>query len=766
MDPRAPKGQEWNDVLEVLHHVGNTITARAHYGEGHPAITQADATVEKGFARVLDATPEIILALVEGEFVVSERPMPQLRQRLHILADAMVRHEIECIVFQRGVRQEEVSTLGQLLASAPEPGGRLRDLAQQRMAHVLFRFAFARAGEGGPGEGTASAYLVPQAEQVLVSVARSLGAGAPVDVPLVLALASRIVSLARAQAVSLEQRAWSRSIADEASHAVDVAQISAVLSLHAGYTEKECIDVTAAALLHDIGHLFVPEEIRGIPEPLLDAAARPVFRNHTYAGASLLLSAGCPPLWVAAAFEHHRGVDGGGYPSLDAKTAPHELVRFVALANFHDRKRTRLHGHGADPDEVVREAFELESRFFGKGLTARLVRALGVFPPGTTVELSDREPAIVTRSHAGDPLRPQVRLLRGPRAGKVVDLREGAASEGRFARSIVRAVLPPLLVPGDAVAEQDEAPEAKPEEDVVDDPWSMVTPVRKRPTRRPPEGGPTSTDLARRELSGMSALLDDLLTVPAAALAAPPLPVRPSIPGMPAFGTSVPSPSISVTPPAEVTAPSSRPAAWSRGGAIPPVHVTVPPGAMESQRPPRPTRSQELAVADTSPPLARSPFTSAPPDAPSASETSAEDIEVLMMMGRWAEALAACDACLARGPADPVVIELRARCLEKTGAVAPPPAVPSEQPRAATHAVAPPRAPSVDVRARLGAVPALAIAESATYGLPLGPEARFVITLVDGVSSLETIADASGLPLDQALAILADLLDRGILAVD
>ena len=50
-----------------------------------------------------------------------------------------------------------------------------------------------------------------------------------------------------------------------------------------------CIDATAAALLHDIGHLFLPDEIRGVPEPLLDDRAKPVFRNHTFAGAQMLL---------------------------------------------------------------------------------------------------------------------------------------------------------------------------------------------------------------------------------------------------------------------------------------------------------------------------------------------------------------------------------------------------------------------------------------------------------------------------------------------
>ncbi len=742
MDSRAPKGGEWNDVLEVLHAVANTITVRAHYGEGHPAVAQADAAVEKGFKRVHEGTPEVVLALVDNEFVVSERPLPQLRERLHVLADAMLRHGVECIVFQRGVRKEEATTLAQVLSAQADASGRLRDLAQQRMAHVLFRFVGAKAEGAGAGAGTGAAYLVPATEEVLVASARALGAGEALDTGKVLDLATRIVGLAKTHALRLDQRAWARSISDEAAHASNVAQITAALALDAGYTEKECVDVTAAALLHDVGHLFVPEEIRGIPEPLLEPAQRPVFRNHTYAGASLLLGAGCPPLWVAAAFEHHRGVDGGGYPGLESKTAPHDLVRIVALANFFDRKRTRIEGRADEPEDVLRAATDLESRFFGRGLVQRFVRALGVFPPGTTVELSDREPALVVRTHGGDPLRPQVQILRGPRTGKLVDLREVVAPEGRFDRSIVRSVLPPLFLPSDIVVAEDSAPPVAVAEEELDDPWSMVTPVRRRPERSATaSSGPSSAEVARQELAGMGALLDDLLTVPATVID-PPRAATPSVPAM--LAVTMPTPTITVAP-TEPRPAAPPPRISQRMQAIPGVAVTVPPGAMDSQRPGAPSREvPAVGLAAPKPPVVVAPST------PPADAAGPEEIEILMMVGRWDEALAACEAWLGAHAADADVLELRERCLAKLGGPAP---------------VVPSAPPNFDVRAHLASVPALGMAEAATYALPLGSEARFVLTLVDGVSSLETIADASGLPTEQALSILSDLVARGVLAV-
>jgi hypothetical protein len=181
---------------------------------------------------------------------------------------------------------------------------------------------------------------------------------------------------------------------------------------------------------------------------LLDDAARSLFRNHSFAGARLLLASGCPPLWVAAALEHHRGVDGKGYPALSTEEGPHELVRLVALANFVDCKRTRLSGRDGvyESDAALRSARDLAGRYFAASDILLFQRALGAFPPGTTVELSDRQVAIVTQANANDPHRPRVEVLTGPAARKHADLKTLDAGEDRYVLSIVRAIAPPLAV--------------------------------------------------------------------------------------------------------------------------------------------------------------------------------------------------------------------------------------------------------------------------------------------------------------------------------
>lgn len=721
MDDRAAITTEWKDLLEVLHALGNMITVRAHYSPGHPAITQADQAACTGFTRLSERIPELVVAIVDDEFVICERPLPELRSRLHVLADAMKRHFIECIVFQRGMTPSECTALGQALALPADQAGVVRERVQQSLLHVLLRFVVLR-DEDGKGLGASDAYFVPVVQSLLVDLANALATDGPVDRLGILAVANQMLVTATARGVGLAQRSWSRTMEDEAAHATNVAMLTAMLSIEAGYSNRVCIDATAAALVHDVGHLLLPADIRGIPEPLLDDRAVPVFRNHTFAGASMLLGAGCSPLWVAAALEHHRGVDGEGYPALESKAPPHELVRIIGVANFFDRKRTLLQGRADTPEDVLLQIRHLEERYFGVGMLKRFMRALGVFPPGTTVELSNRQPAVVTRSNVVDAWRPQVRILRGPAAGKHVELRTMSAMENRHDLSIVRSILPPLLVEADVVTVP-----------IVDDQISIETPsIKPPPTKVAAPAGPTTADVARAQLGGMEAMLDALLTVSTDALVAPP----PRI-------TSAAPPAYSAPPRQYVPAPSSAPVkppsvSMPIPSYVPPVIATVPsapPPVVRAAVPP----AAPPPVSAAPPPETKLPSHMPPPNrAPS--RPPREEIEPLPP-----PAAGALPSHMPKAPSGmnraPIVAS---RPPPTAGAR---PAAPAPAPRRVT--LTPQSIPYVLVENAPG----------------LDPFVAFVVSLMDGATTLADVIDASGMPQEDVVKISMDLLGRGIIAI-
>jgi HD-GYP domain-containing protein (c-di-GMP phosphodiesterase class II) len=499
-DARARTLAEWEAIVHALRSLLNVVTSRGRYPAGHPAVARADAHAAESFQRVLATNAELVVALFDGEFIVSERPQPGLREQLPGLAEIMSAHDVECFVFQRGLTAPECAAFGEIFSRAAAPGlaDETHDQARVRLVHVLIRFIDAKAGRtDGAGDELDSA--LPAVRAMLARVTRAFEAIAPIDVKEVRTVAEAIVARTARRAFVLEPRSYSPGVDDFASHAANVATMTAAMALAARLPTATSVDVTAAALLHDAGHLFLPRVIRGVPEPLLtDERAKKSFRYHPFLGARALLVAECPPLWVATALDHHRGVDGGGYPSLAGKTAPHELVRLVSLASFFDRKRTPANGPVDAPPALLREAWTLADRYFDRAVLALFVRALGGYPPGSLVALSDGRAAKVTRASPDHPLRPEVMVLSGASGGQRVDLRSFDAVEGRYALSIAGA---PQL-PDDAATEDEEpAPEA-PElptdlpPSIAPSPEIAVPPIPPaRPFAPPPPGAssPPST---------------------------------------------------------------------------------------------------------------------------------------------------------------------------------------------------------------------------------------------------------------------------------
>jgi len=444
-DPRAIP---WPDVVEALHALLTTVVVRGQYPAGHPAFDRADDVATSALARLAPAMQELVVAIVENEFVVAERPMPGLRARLLGLAETLLRHDIECLVFVPGVSRQEITLLASALALPPaEDRGHARERLQTQLPHVLLRFAELRENKT-EDEAERADNLVPGARDLLASVEAIVVRGGRVDVAAVRAVARSVLDACVARTAPLQLRSYDPAD-DGPGHASNTAIMTCAMLLEAGVTHEICVDGTAAALLHDIGCALLPEEVRRTPEPLLDEPARKVYRFHPILGARALLLAGAPGTWVEVALQHHRGVDLHGYPALDTDRPPHELARLVGLANFVERKRTSLAGAFEEPETAMAQCTALLGKYFDGRCIALFMRALGIFPPGTTVELSSGESAVVTRVYVGEPLRPRVRVLFGHDAGKRLDLREFDALERRYARSIVRAIAPPLAIPTD-----------------------------------------------------------------------------------------------------------------------------------------------------------------------------------------------------------------------------------------------------------------------------------------------------------------------------
>lgn len=332
----------------------------------------------------------------------------------------------------------------------------LSDLPEPAHAAVVPAAASDRGQAGQPGQlpAAAQAQALAQGEQQFSEAAQALAglqarvAQAPADARAEAeALASALLDkMAGEQALCIRllgEATGERGI----THALNVTVLSLLLGRACGWGRRELGDLGVGALLHDIGKLELPERVRQRDEAFTPAEQR-AYEDHVAQGVAqarrLGLSAGA--LLVIA--QHHELADRSGFPMRIGNDRMTAAARVVALVNRYDRLCHPARPHLAlTPHEAVSLMYaQFKTRFDAELLDA-FVRMMGIYPPGSLVQLSDERLGIVVSVNASRPLKPCVQVYEpGSTSANapVLDL-EAAVGLG------IRRSLKPQALPKDAL---------------------------------------------------------------------------------------------------------------------------------------------------------------------------------------------------------------------------------------------------------------------------------------------------------------------------
>ncbi len=239
-------------------------------------------------------------------------------------------------------------------------------------------------------------------------------------------------------------RLLSDAAGDKASvHALNVTVISLLMGRTFDLAEADMLDLGVGAMLHDIGKLELPERGRHQDEQLSSAELR-LYEDHVARGVVLARKMGLSGGATLVLAQHHEHADGSGFPlhlNTDRMTA---AARIVSLVNRYDNLcNPNLAARALTPHESLSLLFAQGKTKFDTAILGAFIRMMGVYPAGSTVQLTDDRYAMVVGVNSTRPLKPRVMVheARVPRdEALIVDL-EATQSIG-IRRSIKPAQLP------------------------------------------------------------------------------------------------------------------------------------------------------------------------------------------------------------------------------------------------------------------------------------------------------------------------------------
>jgi HD-GYP domain-containing protein (c-di-GMP phosphodiesterase class II) len=202
------------------------------------------------------------------------------------------------------------------------------------------------------------------------------------------------------------------------AHAINVTVVSLLLAKALKLTESEMTDLGAGALLHDMGKLALPDRMR-LPHDDFTSAEASLYRDHVGHGISQGRRMNLPPGALLVVAQHHELADGTGFPKGVTAERMSVASRIVSLVNYYDNLcNAATPSKSLTPHEALSRMFAQARNKFDSAILNGFIHMMGIYPPGSLVQLSDDRYAMVTSVNSARPLKPQVRVCDPAREGR------------------------------------------------------------------------------------------------------------------------------------------------------------------------------------------------------------------------------------------------------------------------------------------------------------------------------------------------------------
>ncbi len=118
------------------------------------------------------------------------------------------------------------------------------------------------------------------------------------------------------------------------THSTNVCVLNLAQARLLGIEGQALHQIGIAAMLHDVGKLFVPVEILQKPARRNDKEWA-IMQDYPRKGAEYLFATpGVPRLAVVTAYEHHMRYDGAGYPKVSRPWQQHLVSQMTTISDF------------------------------------------------------------------------------------------------------------------------------------------------------------------------------------------------------------------------------------------------------------------------------------------------------------------------------------------------------------------------------------------------------------------------------------------------
>lgn len=195
-------------------------------------------------------------------------------------------------------------------------------------------------------------------------------------------------------------------------HSVNVAVLSIVLGVALKMDRGELCNLGFAALLHDIGKVFVSREILNKAGKLTPSEFEEI-KTHSLLGCNHIKKGyGVAASSYMGILDHHEKYEGGGYPHNLKGQNISWYGRIISIADVYDALTSdRPYRKAMLPSDAMEYVMASNNTQFDPKVVEVFVKKIAPYPIGTCVRLSNGLTGIVVQNYESLCMRPRVRIF-------------------------------------------------------------------------------------------------------------------------------------------------------------------------------------------------------------------------------------------------------------------------------------------------------------------------------------------------------------------
>lgn len=345
-------------INEFIRHLLSAVAAAGLYGMGHQQVARLTDAAHASLTSSLAIRPDIAMLEVDGELIIDNEPIPY-SMVMDRFAKYLRENGIGHLRFLGGVPRSELDLFIAAVTHQPDTPD-LGSSTHIRVGLVDMPDLGDQSGSLGAGNENIKSKQVtlldlPKVELTrLTEVYEAVKRNERLKPSGIAATVVELVEAFRREGEAILVLAALRE-QDEYSftHSANVCILTIAQASSLGIQGQLLNDIGMSAMLHDIGKMFIPEEILTKEEKLTEEEFALMKTHPVKGGRYLMETPGVPRLAAIVAYEHHMRDNLCGYPTALPGWKLNFASQLTAIADVFDAMRTRRsYQEPIDPHEI------------------------------------------------------------------------------------------------------------------------------------------------------------------------------------------------------------------------------------------------------------------------------------------------------------------------------------------------------------------------------------------------------------------------------